>query len=1408
MSLESTHIDKTVDFKAINSYKKNVNILNKLGYEDAQEFKELLNFLKQFKLNKADKDVKANITSPNGRYFLPDGDKAGNFFSLLNQCNNKKFALHFREMQVTDIENDVGSGIMLDFDIYQESNKNPLETKNCQDFSSAVMDCLVNMLDCSGREVVESYVGIIIKPRLVFNKDKNLWKNGFHMLIPNIWLAREQKKMFLQEILNNKECQREFMDLFEMPLASALDMQSASVPVYFVYNCKEDVSEPYILKDVSIYKSRRNPDDFSVLKNSIAVVYSNRDTFPSSINRELSLSFKGIEKEKIFYKFKQAYAKRLQSKVREEIKFTKEYDDSMAVFNHYNSYVDDNLEYYRILVTEVLDVKRAEDRKMWRDAVFAIANINKSFRVVFKEVARQFSMRCPSKYDSESFESLWNQAVDSKSNNKLTYNSIVYWCKEDNPRKFNSILDKDITTIIELDAFSRENFVLNGSLFQYHFAYYIFHLFKQKFAYDVDGKNGKWYEFVIENDEYKEGEVYKWRHEIKPDNLIIYISNRLPEIVSKVLEKADIRKASVEDENIVKYIESRSEKLRKSGENLYKTDFKNGVIKEAESLFRRRGFIDSLDEAENVMGVANGVLLLNDDVKFISGYHEHLVSMYSEVAYYKFDINSKESKILLKMLMNIFPENELDMFHYLMYFLATCLDNRPKDSMFLILQGSGCHAVDTAIKMYNGTNKLVQDVVVGDQLMGDDNTPRIVKELFRGKDIMYRVSLTRGEESFVVNENHVLSIKFTNISSVCVRKDGSYVDNHKFRACWYVLNGVQSPRKVSKMFDSKQEAVDYIESKDDCIKKGDIIDIKIKDLVKWPSWWINKSNVMLYTTSTDYEEKCLPIDPYIVGFWLGDGTTSTCSFTTMDHEPLDYITSTVGDDQSVRKHGKHNNKASTYRICGKNNKNKLLDDMKGINLINNKHVPDVYKSSSRDQRLQLLAGLMDSDGYYNSKYNHYEITLKLENLVDSIVEVARSLGFSCYKYKVFKSCVYKGEINEGVYYRTQIHGEHIADIPCKIARKVAKINNSKRKTSSMGFSLKKLDVDNYYGFELNGNHRYLTADHIVHHNSNGKSSLLELAKTILGQYGAKVSMSILTEQRSGSGNANEQLMAYHRSRLAFYSETNKQEEINCAVVKEFTSQESMTGRGIFEKQRTFRPKCNHVVTTNYYPVIKTTDYGIWRRMKLYRHKVSFKPKSKLDPNNKYEKEADENVAKEFSYNKGIKEAFLALLVEYYKDLQKNHGGKLSNIKSESLDRDSLEYRNSMDTLNRFICENVIVSKGSSVSINEIVDAYVDFLTEEYGKSISIQKNELKQLIINSDLNCFQLAEDSIKPVYKGIRLLDTKDEDERLLEGEYFLVKNKNSKDNKEELDDNEGNYSGKTFDPLGLNEWYKKNIE
>ena len=68
-----------------------------------------------------------------------------------------------------------------------------------------------------------------------------------------------------------------------------------------------------------------------------------------------------------------------------------------------------------------------------------------------------------------------------------------------------------------------------------------------------------------------------------------------------------------------------------------------------------------------------------------------------------------------------------------------------------------CLAKNTKILMYNGSIKLVQDIEVGDQLMGDDSTPRNVLSLARGREMMYRVSC-RDYESYVVNESHILSL--------------------------------------------------------------------------------------------------------------------------------------------------------------------------------------------------------------------------------------------------------------------------------------------------------------------------------------------------------------------------------------------------------------------------------------------------------------------------------------------------------------------------------------------------------------------------------------------------------------------------------------------------------------------------
>ena len=75
--------------------------------------------------------------------------------------------------------------------------------------------------------------------------------------------------------------------------------------------------------------------------------------------------------------------------------------------------------------------------------------------------------------------------------------------------------------------------------------------------------------------------------------------------------------------------------------------------------------------------------------------------------------------------------------------------------------GGKCLAKDTPVMLSNGDIRLVQDIQVGDKLMGDDGTPRKVLSLARGKERMYTVSESwvHGNSHYTVNESHILSLR-------------------------------------------------------------------------------------------------------------------------------------------------------------------------------------------------------------------------------------------------------------------------------------------------------------------------------------------------------------------------------------------------------------------------------------------------------------------------------------------------------------------------------------------------------------------------------------------------------------------------------------------------------------------------
>jgi hypothetical protein len=85
------------------------------------------------------------------------------------------------------------------------------------------------------------------------------------------------------------------------------------------------------------------------------------------------------------------------------------------------------------------------------------------------------------------------------------------------------------------------------------------------------------------------------------------------------------------------------------------------------------------------------------------------------------------------------------------------LNELPKSNRIAIESGHGCHGYDTPILMYDGTTKMVQDVVVGDILMGDDSTPRRVLKLVRGQEDLYKIRYS-DKTSYIVNKSHIMCL--------------------------------------------------------------------------------------------------------------------------------------------------------------------------------------------------------------------------------------------------------------------------------------------------------------------------------------------------------------------------------------------------------------------------------------------------------------------------------------------------------------------------------------------------------------------------------------------------------------------------------------------------------------------------
>ena len=145
----------------------------------------------------------------------------------------------------------------------------------------------------------------------------------------------------------------------------------------------------------------------------------------------------------------------------------------------------------------------------------------------------------------------------------------------------------------------------------------------------------------------------------------------------------------------------------------------------------------------------------------------------------------------------------------------------------------------------------------------------------------------------------------------------------------------------------------------------------------------------------DMSDKLLEIEPYTLGAWLGDGDSAGARITPGDDEKE--VTSQIENDGYFVKRQINSTRCDTYTLMAhrdyKYNKGYgFKAKLDCLNLVNNKHIPEIYFLSSIEQRTRLMQGLMDTDGS-TTKCSGCEITQKNKKLAYGIWRLASSLGF-------------------------------------------------------------------------------------------------------------------------------------------------------------------------------------------------------------------------------------------------------------------------------------------------------------------------------------------------------------------------------------------------------------------------------
>lgn len=639
------------------------------------------------------------------------------------------------------------------------------------------------------------------KEEPTYETTKKEYKDGFHIIYPDIPLSSTQRYFIYHKVRKEVEENDMFAGIpFTNSYEKIIDPSVINANGILMYGSAKEGREPYSLTKIYTHNMniectdeydnaylvdflsiRRYHDETTEFISSNTITEANETADLYATNAQKGKKNKtnvetAIDKEKL---------KKVEKMVNKEF--------PQPIKNDQYQFVEG--------LVEILSPHRSQDYHEWIRVCWALRNISQSYFNIFVN----FSKKCPEKFDLNYCKKIWNSGRTNGGGYTLA--SLHWWARLDDKDEYLKVMREKVKPFVTQAKSGTHDDVANVVREMYKSIYKC-----------VDISQNKWYEF----------QDHRWVMVDSAYTLSEKISDELTRefwlLLSYYMSDA-VTKVSIDHDDGMKNMGG----IKKLTEKLKHAGFKKSVIELCRNKFYDKNAQEKFDLNPMLIGFDNGVFDLNE-MKFRNGTPDDMISKSVGYNYVEYDDESEELEQVYKYFEQVQTDEELR--EYTLRLISSYISGKTKDQQMVFWTGSGCHARDTLISMADGSTKLIQDIQLGDKVLGPDGRGRKVSVLYDGRSVMYKI-ITQDNIpiDFVVNCSHRLALRSHYKPTITHELDDMGDD-----IFWVISHSMcdGNPIKITNKFKSYEEAHNFLQTLSDdpdFINFGETIPVSMNRLI-------------------------------------------------------------------------------------------------------------------------------------------------------------------------------------------------------------------------------------------------------------------------------------------------------------------------------------------------------------------------------------------------------------------------------------------------------------------------------------------------------------------------------------------------------------------------------------------------